>query len=45
MASDKRENTRCLGSLLIGGYSVSTVTIYMVQFFYYTNKKNQPRLK
>jgi len=33
MANDKRENTRCLGSLLIGNYSVSTVTIYMVHYF------------
>jgi hypothetical protein len=34
MANDKRENTSCLGSLLIGNYSVSTVTVYnMVRFF------------
>lgn len=40
MANDKRENTRCPGSLLMGGYSVSIVTIYMVHYFIILIKKN-----
>jgi len=44
MANDKRENTRCPGSLLMGGYSVSIVTIYMVHYFIILIKKKTTAL-